>query len=341
MLPGELTPLLQEHCTRLGQAADSFREAAAIVTSFTGVAVSESTVRRLTEGGGAALLAQETKAASAVAVPSGTANEAPAQVYLSVDGAMVPVLHGQWREVKTLLIGVPEPARGLPRERAEQETVCKELSYFSRMEEVGRFTELAKVETRRRRVAEAAQAAAGSDGAEWCQRVFDTHRPDAVRILDFQHSADYVEGSAEVIFGKCPAMREEWVAKQLHRLKHEGGLPVVAALRAWEAALTDPAEQRVVAESRNYLEKREAMLCYPAFRAAGWPIGTGSVESGNKLVVERRLKGPGMHWAEGNVNPMLALRNASCSHRWDLAWQQIMAERKSGPHAADAAHART
>jgi hypothetical protein len=32
-------------------------------------------------------------------------------------------------------------------------------------------------------------------------------------------------------------------------------------------------------------------------------------------VVEARLKGSGMHWAEGHVNPMLALRNVICSDR--------------------------
>jgi hypothetical protein len=31
------------------------------------------------------------------------------------------------------------------------------------------------------------------------------------------------------------------------------------------------------------------------------------VESANKLVVEDRLKGAGMHWADANVNPLLAL----------------------------------
>ena len=32
----------------------------------------------------------------------------------------------------------------------------------------------------------------------------------------------------------------------------------------------------------------------PTYQAAGWPIGSGSVESANKLVVEARLKGAGM-----------------------------------------------
>jgi hypothetical protein len=49
------------------------------------------------------------------------------------------------------------------------------------------------------------------------------------------------------------------------------------------------------------------------------------VESGNKLVVEARLKGAGMHWSRLSVNPLLALRNAVCSDRWAEAWQQSAA----------------
>jgi hypothetical protein len=49
------------------------------------------------------------------------------------------------------------------------------------------------------------------------------------------------------------------------------------------------------------------------------------VESANKLVVEDRLKGAGMHWTDGNVNPMLALRNVVCNDRWDTVWPQVEA----------------
>jgi hypothetical protein len=52
------------------------------------------------------------------------------------------------------------------------------------------------------------------------------------------------------------------------------------------------------------------------------------VESANKLVVEARLKGSGMHWARANVHPMLALRGALCSDRWDAAWAVIRAEQQ-------------
>jgi hypothetical protein len=64
-------------------------------------------------------------------------------------------------------------------------------------------------------------------------------------------------------------------------------------------------------------------MAYPQFMAEGWPIGSGMVERANKLVVEDRLKGAGMHWADGNVNPMLALRNAICNERWGEVWEMI------------------
>jgi hypothetical protein len=61
---------------------------------------------------------------------------------------------------------------------------------------------------------------------------------------------------------------------------------------------------------------------YPAYRTAGWPIGSGSVESSHKLVVQARLKGPGMHWKPEHVNPMLALRLALLNGRWSESWQE-------------------
>ncbi len=71
-----------------------------------------------------------------------------------------------------------------------------------------------------------------------------------------------------------------------------------------------------------------AQMEYARFREAGWPIGSGSGESANKLVVEARLKGAGMHWEKKNVNPMLALRNAFCNARWEEVWGQIEGEQR-------------
>jgi len=72
----------------------------------------------------------------------------------------------------------------------------------------------------------------------------------------------------------------------------------------------------------NYLQKRRNLMDYPTYQQQGWPIGSGSVESGHKLVMQARLKGPGMHWRPEHVNPMLALRLALLNDRWAESWQE-------------------
>ena len=86
-----------------------------------------------------------------------------------------------------------------------------------------------------------------------------------------------------------------------------------------------------------YLEKRQTQMDYPRFQAQGWPIASGATESGNKLVVEARLKGAGMHWARAQVDPMLALRNVACNDRWDEAWPLIAAQLRHQARTAGAA----
>jgi hypothetical protein len=55
------------------------------------------------------------------------------------------------------------------------------------------------------------------------------------------------------------------------------------------------------------------------------PIGSGSTKSANKVVVEARLKGSGMHWARVHVDPLVALRRVTCANGWGETWPRIAA----------------
>src|SRR5207244_1377822 len=66
---------------------------------------------------------------------------------------------------------------------------------------------------------------------------------------------------------------------------------------------------------------------YASFRARGYPIGSGIIESANKLLMEARLKGAGMHWLPASVDPLLALRSAGQSGRWETTWPLVAAQR--------------
>jgi hypothetical protein len=229
---------------------------------------------------------------------------------------------GEWAEVKTLALGViNEPVW----EGNEWKVHASELSYFSRLMEAEAFGRAALGETHHRGVETAAQVVAVTDGAVWEQGFIDYHREDAIRVLDFPHAAEYVARMGNTVWGDGTATTEEWLNKQLHTLKHEGPTDVLSELRA---LVQNYPEQLELSESLAYLEKREAHMQYQTCLAQGWPIASGAVESGNKVVVEARLKGAGMHWARANVNPMVALRNAVCSGRWKQARSQILAHQQ-------------
>jgi hypothetical protein len=312
-LPGVLTPRLQEQLAHLGTWMP-FAPAAHMLARFTGVQISAATARRLTEVVGRAALAVADDAVVRLCdelppVPAG-----PEQAVVSVDGAMVPLVGGEWAEVKTLVVGevVREPAAASP-----AEVHLTALSSCSRLADVEQFNAAVLGELHRRGVETAGQVAAVSDGAEWIQGFVDLHCPQATRILDFAHAAEHVALAGQAVAPADPT----WLAPRLHRLKHEGPESLLAEFHQQldqTTALAQPPPE--VTEALTYLDKRVALMQYPAFAAAGWPLGSGSVESANKLVVEARLKGAGMHWARPNVTPLLVLRNAACNDRWDEAW---------------------
>jgi hypothetical protein len=317
LLPGTLTPSLQEDLVHLGTWLP-FGQAAAQLRRFRQTDVSRPTAERVTEAAGAAYVAWQLTEVARIERELPAPPLGPAQLFLSVDGALIPIVGGEWAEVKTLVIGAVQPPTVVNGETVIRTT---EHSYFSRLADADTFQRVALVETQRRGVETAEAVGFVTDGSEWLQKFADHHRADAVRILDFPHAGEHLAAVGQACFGEGSAEAQSWLKTQLHVLKHAGPSAVVAEVARLVAAQPEVPD---LAGHFAYLEKRTAHMQYPAFLAAGWPIGDGAVESGNKLVVEARLKGSGMHWARPHVDPMLALRNIVCSDRWDEAWPQIV-----------------
>jgi hypothetical protein len=297
---------------------------------FWRVEVSEATVRRHAYAAGEAYAAVQAAEVERIEREHPPAPPGPPVQLVSADGAMVPVVGGEWAEARTLAIGTVQP----PRRNAttgEWEVHAAELSYFSRLADAETFSRLATAEFHARGTENAGVVVAPLDGSDWLQGLLDAHRPDAVRVLDFPHAVGHLANAAQATFGPTSAVGRLWLDEQAHQLKHADPAAVLEALRHLpvEAAADPAAAAQARAATLGYLEKRRQQLRYAEFRAAGYPIGSGCVESANKLVVEARLKGGGMHWAREHVTPMLALRTIACSGRWGTAWPQIVAERRA------------
>jgi len=316
LLPGMLTPHGHECLVRLSSWMP-FAKAAEMLEDFMGMRVSKGISRRYTEAAGAAYEQMQNEEVERLEKAMPIAETGADKLQVSADGAMVPLLHGVWSEVRTLVIGEVQPA---VEEKGEKVVRTRNLSYFSRKVSAQEFQRLALAEMHRRGVENAQEVAAIMDGADWEQGFIDYHCPQATRILDFPHAAEHVNGIGEYLHGEHAPENQTWLKERLHRLKHEG--PDELLLEFQELQQQHP-ESQAISGNLAYLEKRKKQMQYPLFQAHGWPIGSGIVESGNKLVVEARMKGSGMHWAEAHVNPMLALRNIICSDRWKEEWPKI------------------
>ncbi len=323
LLPGPLSPRLQEDLVHLSTWMP-FERAAKELAHFTRVQVSDTSVRHHTEVAGAAYVAVQTAELERLERERPPGPSGPDVVQVSADGAMVPLVSGEWAEVKTAAVGRVEVVTNRD---GIAEAHARELSYFSRLADAETFTRHAWIELHRAGVASAKTVCGVMDGADWEQTFLDVHRPDAVRILDFPHAVEYLTKAAQATWCVGAPVADNWVQQQAHTLKHDehGAAKVLIALAHLPIEqATDPTAARQARETAlNYLTKRLDQIQYARFQAQGFPIGSGSVESANKLVVEARLKGSGMHWARSHVNPLVALRTIACSDRWAEAWPRI------------------
>lgn len=317
-----LAPGLADLAVQFG-CETSFARAAHLLSRATRTRISADTVRRLTETAGtiwcqleldlltAYEIAALTPGAPLVTIPDATPIAPTATIGLCLDGAMVPLRGGEWQEVRTLTVGEVVQQNG--------EVRTTRLSYVSQLASAAVFQHTIGVElTRRGVLRHPGTVVAISDGATWIQEALDLQVPQAIRVLDVMHAVEYLADAAKANCGPGTVATSEWIGQWRHALRAGRWDDVLAALDQ-----LPPSPERDAA--RRYLGNRTGMLAYDRCDAMGWPVGSGAVESANKLVVEARMKGAGRHWCPESVNPMVSLRAVLASDRWDAVWPRIVA----------------
>lgn len=145
-------------------------------------------------------------------------------------------------------------------------------------------------------------------------------RVEAV-ILDFFHAAEHLAAWAQAQHADDAAAAERLTHHWCHRLKHQGGAAVLAGVAALDVSDRAPAAREAHRQLVVYLTNQVHRMDYPTYRAKGWPIGSGPVESACKQV-GGRLKGSGMRWSEAGADAVCHLRALfrSEASQWDAFW---------------------
>jgi hypothetical protein len=297
--------------------------------------MSTDSLRRLTEGWGATnvdqreadidgLYALDQAQEMAVEVVDGI----EIQANISTDGGMMLVRDEGWKEVKLVVVSAVRPKtaneRGAHpdgRRHApwEPQMMLERHSYQAALCNADSMERYQYLEGCRRGIPSCRKVSAVSDAAEWIERITNTNFPEATQIVDWFHAAERLWAVGKACFPDQDT-RKGWVQARLDDLWLGQVDKVTTTLKALD--LTQQVKDEEVLRTPGYFDRQKDRMRYHQYRVAGYPIGSGTVESGVNIIVHHRLKRQGRGWTRTNAQAMLAGLGELHSDRFTWAWRR-------------------
>jgi hypothetical protein len=230
---------------------------------------------------------------------------------VSMDGGMVHVRGEGWKELQVGLVAEwPEPAALVGRQVDKAEGVpLTQMRYCGMVGEVAAFAQSLWALAVEQAVPYAGLVVVTADGAPWIWRLTADYFPCAEQIVDWYHACQHLAQAAQARFPTDPLAAQSWL-DQLKSCLFKGEIH----------RILEPFAAHGLTEQGDYFAEHQRRMRYAQFRAAGWPIGSGGVESGVKQY-QHRLCGPGMSWSRPALRRMIVLRSAILSDTFDQLWQ--------------------
>jgi hypothetical protein len=216
----------------------------------------------------------------------------------------------RWKEDKVLTI--TSCLRGDGKEKPPKKllTTC-----MATMQDAKEFGRLARLEAEKRGIRKAVKVIGIHDGGNWIDPLWEEHFGCHTRILDYYHAAEHLHEVAKAAHPGDEKVAGKLAEKLVDMLWKGETARLLGKLRDLASEAGDPLDgdsqnhpRKVLAANVGYFEKHKNHIDYPAYRAKGWPIGSGITESGVKLY-GKRVKGTEQFWNVGGAEAILALRS--------------------------------
>jgi hypothetical protein len=148
------------------------------------------------------------------------------------------------------------------------------------------------------------------DGAAWIRNMGTEIFPEAVQILDLYHLKENIYSYAKHKFSNNEKEYVPWAEIFIDKI--EKG-------KVSEALMLLPEEEKTpagVVNLRTYIINNKNRIDYEKYKEKGYFVGSGAIESANKIILQRRLKQAGMRWSVPGAQRLLTLRAKVESRRW-------------------------
>jgi hypothetical protein len=290
----------------------SFAAAVEKVREHYGLEVSVSAVRALTQAHGAAM---QLESEVHVSLP----REGVRELIAEIDGTLLPIVEigealgdkrrqrlCKWQEARLCLAGQSKSVRRrYAATMGSVECAGRVWKACVAAEGAGHNTRLHCV----------------GDGARWIvSQVEEQFGEQATFLVDFYHLSQYLGEASQAIKG--PGARS-WLWQQQERMKANLSAAVLAELAAHREAESVAEVSAPVRRCERYMQARLEYMDYRGALERGLPIGSGEIESGNRSVLQARLKLSGAWWRAENAEKMLALRVTRANGEWRSYWRGL------------------
>jgi hypothetical protein len=308
---GRCTPALRVLAAQCG-ASWPYQQAATALGMLRGTPIAPETIRQIVGRTGTMVAHQYQREAVAACQPPATApppTAAPAHLDVALDGAWVHARDtARGMEVKVGVVHTGSEQCGATRTRLTNRR------YTATAQGIGAFGPLVTAAIARCDGFAGEEQTLLGDGAAWIWRLGGELLPDATPVLDRWHLRDARRRATRAAVPD-KGERTPWSIRLEAAL--DGGM--VAQALAILAQLATQHPHPALDVFAGYLrEQRERIPDYIARRAVGKVIGSGVVEKGADIVVNRRLKGRrGMRWWRERAEGVVALRLALLNDEWE------------------------
>lgn len=238
----------------------------------------------------------------------------PQRLYGALDAAKVHV-RGQeehpWRDLKVgaWFTTVAEPPR-TPDE--EWEIHATDITYYCDITPAQEFGRLLWATGCQRQAQLAPELIFLGDGADWIWQLVSDCYPQAIQIVDWFHATEYIAPVAQAAFS-TEAESKTWIQQVRDDLWH-GRLDGV--IDAFSAFSQHKQAGEAARKAVTYFTNNRTRMRYAEFRAKGYQIGSGTIESGCKQVVTQRMKVCGAIWNTEHAIKTAKARAALLSGQW-------------------------
>lgn len=315
----------EEVITLSGQLTSFGQAARSTLVRLTGIRLSESTVRRVTEDAGEKI-AQRLADKETFGPPESWPWQKDAQdqgcAYTAIDHVSVPQQGPKGAKAESRMAAVamiynPQSKHDQPLPRGG----CP-VRFLSGLYELDALSLALRRQAAQVGWDNAQQQLALSDAGHGLEQFAAKSFPLAESILDFFHASEHVTAMAQALHPQQAAAAAAQAATWRRQLKQAGGAALLAEWEQFDIAGWSDQRREIHRQETQYFRNHQHRMDYPRYLANGWQIGSGPVESGCKRLVTLRLKGAGMRWGERGTNTMCHLRALLLCHpdQWAHAW---------------------